>query len=174
VFRAAKIRPAITVHEVQHHRRPIFVENAEEIKKARAEKRLNLKLRKMEIEQKAQLLAEAKEGLEGARRKFEARDQADHDQYTPGLPLTSDDIFRAEKFRNDLIAMEREQKEQLYNEFLEKRARDLGDQWPAIQAMSNDPRFDHIPKPWPGYKGIVAGSFSGTPTSKPQESNDQI
>ena len=36
-----------------------FIKNAEDIKKAKAERRLNAKLKKMEVEQKAILLAEA-------------------------------------------------------------------------------------------------------------------
>src|ERR1017187_8450155 len=50
-----------------------FIKEAEKIRKAKAEKRLDTKLRKLEVEQKAILLAEAKESLEEGRRKFESQ-----------------------------------------------------------------------------------------------------
>ena len=62
-----------------------FIKEAEEKRKTRAEKRLNAKLRKLEIEQKAILLAEAQKSLEEARRKFESQPQVPYD-YTPGPP----------------------------------------------------------------------------------------
>jgi len=134
---------------------------SEKNKKARAEKRLMATLRRMEIEQKAALMVEAKEQLEAARRKFETEEPSSVDYPLPPFPVTIEDFFRAERERERLIALEREQKEELCRQVQVKRARELGDDWPRIQAMSQDPRFDHIPKPWPGYKGIEAGSLSG-------------
>ncbi len=148
-----------------------FIKEAEEIRKAKAEKRLHAKLRKMEVEQKAILLAEVHKSLEEARRKCESQPQLPYD-YTPRPPRTSEDIFRAEKAREELKALEREQKEELLRQVMEKRARELGDDWPRIQEMSKDPRFDHIPKFWPGYKEIIAKAFPGAPTASPKEPNE--
>ena len=102
-----------------------FIKEAEEIRKAKAEKRLHAKLRKMEVEQKAILLAEAQKSLEEARRKFESQPQLPYD-YTPRPPRTIEDIFRAEKARKELIALEREQKEELLRQVMEKRAQRTG------------------------------------------------
>jgi len=148
-----------------------FIKEAEEIRKAKAEKRLMAKLRKLEIEQKANLLAHAKESMGEARCKFESQPQVPYD-YTPGPPSTIDDLFRAEKARNELIALEREQKEELHRQVMEKRAKELGDDWPRIQAMSQDPRFDHIPKLCPGYKGLTPNYFHDHPLIPPQKSNE--
>jgi hypothetical protein len=145
-----------------------FVKEAEEKRKMRAEKRLNARLRKLEIEQKAELLAEWQKSLKEARRKFEAQPQVPYD-YIPGPPSCINDIFRAEKERNRLIALEREQKEELLRQVMEKRAREFGDEWPRIQEMSQDPRFDHIPKRWPGYEEIMAKAFPGPRTVQPKE-----
>ena len=148
-----------------------FIKEAEEIRKVKAEKRLDAKLRKLEVEQKERLLAEAKESIEEARRKFEAQPQVPYD-YTPGPPTCIEDVFRAEKARNDLIALEREQKEELLKQVMEERAKKLGDDWPRIQEMSQDVRFDHIPKLWPGYKGLIPNYFHDHPLLPPQQSNE--
>ena len=148
-----------------------FIKDAEEIRKAKAEKRLNAKLRKLEVEQKAILLAEAKEAIERAHRKFEAEPQVPYD-YTPRPPSSINDLFREEKARNELKALEREQKEELLRQVMEKRAREFGDQWPRIEEMSQDPRFDHIPKPWPGYRGLTPNYFHDHPLIPPQKSHE--
>ena len=148
-----------------------FIKDAEEIRKARAEKRLSAKLRKMEVEQKAILLAEAQKSLEEARRKFESQPQLPYD-YTDRPPSSINDLFRAEKARDELIALELEQKEELLRQVMEKRARDLGDDWPRIQEMSQDPRFDHIPKRWPEYRGLIPNYFHDHPLIPPQKSNE--
>ena len=134
------------------------IKEAEEIKRAKADKRLNATLRKLEVEQKAILLAEAKESIEAARRTFESETQVPYD-YTPGPPISINDLFREAKAREELKALEREQKEELLRQVMEKRAKELGDDWPRIQKMSQDPRFDHIPKYWPGEKEIMAKAF---------------
>src|ERR1035441_6437137 len=149
-----------------------FIKEAEEKRKAKAEKRLDGKLRKLEIEQKAILLAKAKESIDEGRHKCESDPQVAYD-YTPRPTSCINDIFRAEKERNRLIALEQEQKAALYSEVMEKRAKELGDDWPGIQEMSQDPRFDHIPKPWPGDKEIIAKAFSGPQTSHKQEPNER-
>jgi hypothetical protein len=148
-----------------------FIKDAEETRKAKAEKRLHAKLRKLEVEQKAILLAEAQKSLKEARRMFESEPQLPYD-YTPRPPSSINDLFRAEKARDELIALEREQKEALYNEEMEKRAREFGDDWPRIQQMSHDPRFDHIPKRWPEYRGLIPNYFHDHPLIPPQESNE--
>jgi len=73
-----------------------------------------------------------------------------------------------------LIALEREQKEKLLRQVMEKRALECGDDWPRIQEMSQDPRFDHIPKLGPGYKGLTPNYFHDHPLEpqKPKEPNE--
>jgi hypothetical protein len=44
---------------------------------------------------------------------------------------------------------------------MEKRARELGEQWPPAQEMSQQLGFDHIPKPWPGCKEMKQRHFQG-------------
>jgi hypothetical protein len=150
-----------------------FIREAEERKKMRADKRLHGRLRKLEIEQKAILLAESQKNLAEARREFESQPQVPYD-YTPGPPSCIEDFFRDEKERNRLIALEREQKEELLREVMEKRARELGDEWPRIQEMSQDIRFDHIPKLWPGYRGLIRNYFHDHPLIPPQKSNERF
>ena len=137
----------LTANEVveEYNYEAQFIKDAEDLKKAKAEKRLNARLRKMEVERKAILLAEAQESIAEARRKFESQPQIPYD-YTSGPPTTINDLFRAEKAREELKALERERKDELYNEVMEKRAKEAGDDWPRIQAMMGDVRFDHIPK----------------------------
>ncbi len=125
----------------------------------------------MEVEQKAILLAEAEKSIAEARRKFESQPQVPYD-YSSGPPTTLEDIFRAEKAKEELKAMERDQKEELLRQVMEKRAKELGDDWTRIQEMSQNPRFDHIPKPWPGYEEIIAKAFPGARTRKPYRSNE--
>lgn len=148
-----------------------FIKDAEEIRKTRAEKRLNAKLRKLEVEQKEILLAESQKNLEEARRKFESEPQVSYD-YTPRVPTSINDIFREEKERNELITLEQEQKEELLKQVMEKRALEFGDEWPQIQKLSQDPRFDHIPILWPGYKGLIPNYFHDHPLIPPQKSNE--
>ena len=148
-----------------------FIKEAEKIRKAKAEKRLDTKLRKLEVEQKAILLAEAKESLEEARRKFESQPQLPYD-YSPRSSSSINHIFREEKVTEELKALEREQKDELLRQVMEKRAREFGDDWPRIQEMSQHPRFDHIPKPCPGYKGLIPNYFHDHPLIPPQKSNE--
>ena len=56
---------------------------------------------------------------------------------------------------------------------MEKRAKELGEQWPPTEDMHETLHFDHIPKPWLGYKGLIAKAFPGARTAKPQESKAQ-
>jgi len=148
-----------------------FIKEAEERKKVRAEKRFHTKLRKMEVEQKAILLAKSQMNLAEAKRKFESQPQPPY-EYTDSPPRTIGDIFRAEKAREELIALEREQKEELLRQVMEKRAREYGDDWPRILEMSPDPRFDHIPRRWPGYRGLIPNYFHDHPLIPPQNSNE--
>jgi hypothetical protein len=149
-----------------------WIQEAEEIRKIKAKKRQNYKLRKLEIEQKKMLLAEAQNRREEARRKFEAQEQLPYD-YTERPPATINDILQAQKQREELIALEREQKEALYNEVMEKRAKELGEQWPPTEEdMYEKLRFDQIPKRWPGYKDIIDKAFPGASPIKSQEPHE--
>ena len=122
---AAAITPKLQrwvefVNQIKHEPGPLHqgkevapsIKEAEEIRKMKAERRLHAKLRKMEVEQKAILLAEAQTKLAEARRKFESEPQVPYD-YTPRPPSSINDLFRAKKAANELIAVEREQKEEL-------------------------------------------------------------
>jgi hypothetical protein len=143
------------VEEIQYEAQ--FIKNAEEIRKAKAEKRMMAKLKKLEIEQKAVLLAEAQ-------KQIESQDQAPYDN-TPRSPSTINALFYEAKAREALRALEREQKEELLRQVMEKRAKEAGDDWPGMQEMSQDPRYDHIPKYYTGEKEIIAKAFSGLPTA---------
>jgi len=140
-----------------------FIKNDDENRKARAEKRMMAKLRRMEVEQKAVLLAEAQKNLKEARHNFQSPED-----YTPNSPSLIEDLRAWEELR----ALEREQKEELYNEVMEKRAKEAGDDWPRIQQLSQDPRFDHIPKPRPGDQNIIAKAFPWTSPIKAKESDE--
>ena len=96
-----------------------FIREAEKKKKIRAEKRLIAKLRKLEVEQKAILLAKAQKSLEKPP-QIGIPATAPYDYAEP--PSIYNYLLREEKSRNDLIALEREQKEDSYNELMEKRA----------------------------------------------------
>ena len=148
-----------------------FIKDAEEIRKVKAEKRLKAKLRKLEVEQKEILLAESQKSLEEAHRTFESLPQLPYD-YTSGSPSSINDLFLEGKEREELKALELEQKAELYKQVLEKRARECGDDWPRIQDMFQDPRFDHIPQPCPGYKGLIPNYFHDHPLIPPQKSNE--
>ena len=118
---------------------PQLPDVVEEIKKARAEKRLDASLRRMEIEQKARLLAETQQRMEQARRIFESRGVAKHGEMA-GFASTIDDIFREQKAREELLAMEREQKEELLANTLESLGREFGDNWQQILRNSETSR----------------------------------
>jgi hypothetical protein len=148
-----------------------FIKDAEDIKKARAKKRLNYKLRKLEVEQKAILLAEAKQSIVEARRKFKSQPQLPYD-YSQRPPSSINGLFREAMEREELEALELEQKAELYKQVMEKRAKELGDDWPRVQEMSQDPRLDHIPKYWPGYRGLIPNYFHDHPLIPPQKSNE--
>ena len=81
---------------------PQLPHSGDEIKRARAEKRLNAALRRMETEQKARLLAEA-------RRRIDFLGSVKDDEM-PGFPSIREDIFREQKACQELLTMEREQK----------------------------------------------------------------
>jgi hypothetical protein len=129
-----------------------FLQDAEDNRKAKAEKRLNAKLRKLEIEQKAILLAEHRSQLEAHKQSL--------DGHAPSPDSTLHPLIRDEMTRLELLAMEREQKEALLNEVMEKRAKELGEQWPPTEEeMRERLRFDHIPKYLPGEKAIMERAF---------------
>ena len=148
-----------------------FIKEAEEKRKAKAEKRLNAKLRKLEIEQKAILLAEAQRNLEEARRKFESQPQVQYD-YTPGPPSTIEDLFRAEKARKELIALEREQKEALLKNVREQSKRECGVEWPPVYEGNEGARYDHIPKHPQFYIDMIKRAFPGPRTVAEKELNE--
>lgn len=160
-----------TIPDHQYHQVAPFIKDADEIRKARANKRLDAKLRKLEVEQKATLLAEVQKSIQEARRKFESQPQVPYD-YTPRPPSSINDLFRQDRPREELIALEREQKEELLRQVMEKRARECGEQWPQMHEMSQDPRFDHIPKHGPGYKQIIEKAFPLASPIKSQEPNE--
>jgi hypothetical protein len=148
-----------------------FIKEAEEKRKMKAEKKLHAKLRKIEVEQKAILLAEAKESMEKARRKFESQPQVPYD-YTPGPPCCIEDIFRAEKAREDLIALEREQKEELLKNLREQSKRECGVEWPPVYEGNEGARYDHIPKPPQFYIDMIKKAFPGPQTVGEKEANE--
>jgi multidrug efflux pump subunit AcrA (membrane-fusion protein) len=148
-----------------------FIKDAEEIRKARAEKRLSAKLRKMEVEQKAILLAEAQKSLEEARRKFESQPQLPYD-YTDRPPSSINDLFRAEKARDELIALEQEQKEKLLKNLREQSKRECGVEWPPVYDGNEGARYDHIPKHPQFYIDMIKNAFPGAAVVNPKESNE--
>ena len=150
---------------------PTVEETLDETKKARAEKRLDAGLRRMEIEQKARLLAETQQRMAEARRTFESRGVAREEQMA-GFPSTMEDMFQAMKAREDLLAMEREQKERLLQESLEMQGRLLGEEWPIARDPLEAARFDHIPKPDPLYKRFIEEAFPGYHSARLEGSNE--
>jgi len=150
---------------------PTVEETLDEIKKARAEKRLDAGLRRMEIEQKARLLAESQQRMAEARRTFESRGVA-REEEKAGFPSTMEDMFQAMKTREDLLAMEREQKERLLQESLEMQGRLLGEEWPAARDPLEAARFDHVPKHGLLYKKFLAEAFPGQQTATPQKPHE--
>jgi hypothetical protein len=150
---------------------PTVEETLDEIKKARAEKRLDASLRRMEIEQKARLLAESQQRMAEARRTFESRGVA-KDEDTPGFPSTIEDIFREQKARQELLTMEREQKERLLQESLEMQGRLLGEERPAARDPLEAARFDHIPKRGPLYRKFIEEAFPEHHPVRLEESNE--
>jgi predicted GIY-YIG superfamily endonuclease len=115
---------------------PQLLDWVDEVKKTRAEKRLDASLKRMEIEQKARLLAETQQRMAEARRTFESRGVAG-DEEMAGFASTIEDMFQAMKTREDLMAMEQQRKKEL----LEDVQRNLRDQWPPTEEMSELPRF---------------------------------
>lgn len=148
-----------------------LVKKSEENRKAKAEKRLMAKLRKMEVEQKAVLLAEAQNKMEEGHRAFESQEHDPFD-YISRPTSSIDCLFHEHKAMEELKALEREQKEELLRQVMDKRAKEAGDDWPRIQEMSRHLRYDHIPKYWPGEKEIIAKAFRGLQTAQPQETNE--
>jgi hypothetical protein len=138
----------------------------DEVKRARAEKRLDASLRRMEIEQKARLLAESQQRMAEAWRTFESRGVAREEEMA-GFPSTIEDMFQAMKAREELMAMEREQKERLLQESLEMQERLLGEERPAARDPLEAARCDHIPKHGLLYKRLLAEAFPGHQTATP-------
>lgn len=148
-----------------------FIKEAEERGKIRVEKRLHSKLRKLEVEQKEVLLAEAQKSMEEARRRFESQPQVPYD-YTQGPPSTIEDFFRDEKARNELIALEHEQKEELLKNLREQSKRECGVEWPPVYAGNEGARYDHIPKPPQFYIDMINRTFRGVQSVTEKESNE--
>jgi hypothetical protein len=167
------------VEQIKHETYPLykddevapFIKEAEERKNMRAEKRLNTKLRRMEVEQKAILLAEAKESMEKARRKFESQPQVPYD-YTLGPPSSIEDFFREEKERHRLIALEREQKQEVLKNLREQTKRECGVEWPPVYEDNEGARYAHIPKHPQFYIDLIKGTFRGAPTVTEKEANE--
>jgi len=132
---------------------------AEESKRARAEKRLNASLRRMEIEEKAVLLAETQQKTAEARRKFESSPPTPYD-HTPRFPSTLEDMFQAEKERNELLIMEKQQKEVLLRDVLAR----LRDQWPQTKEIPDTPEFDHVPRFLLASRETMDRAFEAGPT----------
>jgi hypothetical protein len=150
---------------------PSVEETLDEMKRLKAEKRLNAGLRKMEREQKAHLLAEAQHKMGEARRTSESREGGNNEELAP-FPSPVEDMFRAQKVREDLLAMEREQMERLLQETLEMQGRLLGEKWPAARDPLEAARFDHIPKPDPLYKRFIEEAFPGYHSARLEGSNE--
>ena len=150
----------------QYNYSPQLTERPEQIKRAKAEKRLNAKLRKLEIEQKAALLEQVKRKEEEDLRMFEFRK-------AQGLPQPpEEDFIRAMRERQELVDLEREQKEEMLRLVLEKRALELGDKWPVLYAMSKLPQYDHIPLLWTSLKESEEKELAGKLTVRTAESNE--
>jgi hypothetical protein len=154
-----------------HDQPPQLPDWVDETRKTRAEKRMDASLRRMEIEQKARLLAETQQRMAEARRRFESRGVA-REEGNAGFPSTMEDMFQAMKAREDLLAMEREQKERLLQESLEMQGRLLGEEWPAARDPLEAVRFDHVPKHGLLYKRLLAEAFSGHHPARLEESNE--
>lgn len=148
-----------------------FIKEAEERRKVRAEKRVYAKLRKLEVEQKAELLAEWQKSLKEARRKFESQPQLPYD-YTPKPPSSIHDLFRDEKAREELIAMEQEQKEELLKNMREQSKRECGVEWPPVYEGNEGARYDHIPKHPQFYIDMIKRAFPGPQTGAEKEPNE--
>ncbi len=114
---------------------PQLPHSGDEIKRARAEKRLNAALRRMETEQKARLLAEA-------RRRIDFLGSVKDDEM-PGFPSIREDIFREQKACQELLTMEREQKEELLANALESLGREFADNWPLTL---ENPKTSELPR----------------------------
>jgi hypothetical protein len=142
-----------------------LIKNAEENKKAKAEKRMMAKLKKLKEEQMAVLFVEAEKKIKEADRMFESQEHPHYDSTTIRPPSIIEDM----RARNDLRALEREQKAELLRQVMEKRAKEAGDDWPRMQEMSQDPRYDRIPKYYTGEKEMLAKAFSGAPTAMSKE-----
>jgi len=147
-----------------------FIKNADEIKKAKAEKRLMAKLRKREVEQKAVLLAESQNHIKETDRDLASQEHPF--DYTSKPTSTVDYLFHEHKALEELRTMERELKEELLRQSIAKRAKEPNDDWPRIPQQSKDPRYDHIPKYYPGEKDLIAKAFRGPQIEKPKESNE--
>lgn len=129
---------------------PTVEEALDEMKRLRAEKRLNARLRKMETEQKARLLAETQQRMAEARRRFDFLGSVKDDEM-PGFPSTSEDMLQAMKAREELMAMEREQKKRLLQDTLEMQGRHLGEEWPAAR----DPLYrKFLAEAFPGHHSV--------------------
>jgi hypothetical protein len=102
-------------------------------------------LRRMEVEQKARLLAETQQMLEEARREFELQGPVNYEE-TPGRPSILQEFLTAEKNRNELIAMERQQKAELLKNMREANKAEYGVEWPVTHDYPEASRYDHIPK----------------------------
>ena len=148
-----------------------FIREAEDIKKAKVEKRLDAKLRKLEVEQKAILLAEAKESIKEARRNFESQPQLPYD-YTPRPPLSINDLFREAKAREELKALECEQKEELLKNMREQSKQECGVEWPPVYEGNEGARYDHIPKHPQFYIDMIKRAFPGPANEEPKVLNE--
>ena len=148
-----------------------FIKEAEEIRKAKAEKRLNAKLRKLEVEQKQELLAEWQKSVEEARRKFESLAQIPYD-YTSGPPSSINDIFREGKEREELKALELEQKAELLKNMREQSKRECGVEWPPVYEGNEGARYDHIPKHPQFYIDMIKRAFPGPANEEPKVLNE--
>jgi hypothetical protein len=108
---------------------PDFEDRYDEFKKARAEKRMDGRLRRIEAEQKTVLMAEMAQKMEEARRNFKLR-KPTNDGTIPNYSSPFEQMVAEEEARNNLIAMEREQKEAFLKYILARRGLKEGEEMP--------------------------------------------
>ena len=124
---------------------PNFEDTHEEFKKARAEKRMNSRLRRIESEQRAAIMTAIEEKMEEARRNFKLREPTT-DGTIPSYSSPFEQMVAEEEARNKLIAIEQEQQEAFLKYILARRELKEGEEMPPddfteILKYDKSPRF---------------------------------
>ena len=108
---------------------PNLQNKCDEFKKARAEKRMNSRLRRIESEQRAAIMTAIEEKMEEARRNFKLREPTT-DGTIPSYSSPFEQLVAEEEARNKLIAIEQEQKEAFLKYILARRELKEGEEMP--------------------------------------------